>query len=715
LFFSKKFQLLKTPLLNFIKSHTQLGESSIVNTVKLLDEGATIPFISRYRKEMTGSLDEVKVANIETAYNTAKELVNRKKYILTTIEEQGQLNSSLKEKIESTWGPLILEDLYLPYKRKKTTKAAQARAAGLEELAEIIFRSKTRNLRQSARQFLNKTITDTDLAISGARDIIAENISEHKVAREITREVFTKTAALSSKLINSKKQEADKFKNYFDFSQSLDRIPSHRLLAMYRGEEEKMLRVKINIDEERLESRLTRYFVKHESECSHEVIKALQDSLKRLILPAISNEFRKEAKAKADLAAIDVFSENLKQLLLAPPLGEKSILALDPGFRTGCKIAVLDSKGNFKNNKTIFPHPPNQKDEEAKQIINTLIKSHNVKAIAIGNGTAGKESLKWLSSFVTSDIACYMVNESGASIYSASEVARNEFPELDLTVRGSISIGRRLMDHLAELVKIDAKSIGVGQYQHDVNQTQLKGKLDQVVANCVNKVGVNLNTASFQLLSYVSGLGPTLAQNIIEYRTKNKGISSRQELLKVPRMGAKAFEQSVGFLRIKDGIHPMDNTGVHPESYKLVESMGKSIGVPIKELIQNEELINQIQLKNFVSSTIGMPTLQDIISELKKPGLDPRDAAAVFHFTESVNTIADLRIGNKVNGLVNNLTQFGAFVDIGIKESGLIHISQITNKFIKDPNEVLSLGQEVEVMIIDLDIPRKRISLSLKF
>ena len=706
---------MKTPLLDFIKSHTQLKESSIVNTIKLLDEGATIPFISRYRKEMTGSLDEVQVANIDTVYNTVKELVNRKKYILTTIEEQGNLNSSLKAKIEMTWDPIILEDLYLPYKRKKTTKAAQARASGLEELAEMIFRSKTRNLRQSARQFLNKTITDADQAISGARDIIAENLSEHKVAREITREVFTKTAALTSKLINSKKQEAEKYKNYFEFSQSLNKIPSHRLLAMYRGEEEKMLRVKINIDEEGLENKLTRYFVKHESECSHEVIKALQDSLKRRILPAISNEFRKEAKAKADIAAIDVFSENLKQLLLAAPLGEKTVLALDPGFRSGCKLAVLDNKGNFKSNNTIFPHPPNQKDEEAKQIINKLIKNHTVEVIAIGNGTAGKESLKWLSAFVSADIPCYMVNESGASIYSASEVARNEFPDLDLTVRGSISIGRRLMDPLAELVKIDAKSIGVGQYQHDVNQIKLKDKLDQVVINCVNKVGVNLNTASYHLLSYVSGLGPTLAQNIIQYRTKNKGILSRQELLKVPRMGTKAFEQSVGFLRVKDGTHPLDNTGVHPESYKLVESMCQSIGVRIKEVIQNEVLINQIELKNFVSNTTGMPTLQDIISELKKPGLDPRGAAVVFHFTEGVNSITDLRVGNKINGLINNLTQFGAFVDLGIKESGLIHISQITNKFIKDPNEVLSLGQEVEVMIIDLDIPRKRISLSLKF
>ena len=710
-----KTLLLENPILDFIRSHTKLGERSVLNTMKLLDEGATIPFISRYRKEMTGSLDEVEVAGISDTYNVVKELINRKEYILDTIQKQGKLNNALKTQIQNTWDPIILEDLYLPYKRKKTTKAAQARAAGLEELAEIIFRSKTQNPGQSARQFLNNTITDVDQALSGARDIIAENISEHKVAREIARDVFARTAQLSSKLIKSKEEEAEKYKNYFKFSQSLNQIPSHRLLAMYRGEEEKFLRVKIEIDEEQLESRLTRYFVSHETACTHEILLALQDSLKRLIIPSISNEFRKEAKSRADDDAIDVFSENLKQLLLAAPLGEKAVLALDPGFRTGCKIAVLDQKGNFKTSKTIFPHPPNPKAGEAKETILKLIENFSIEAIAIGNGTAGRETLKWLSDFVTVDIPCYMVNESGASIYSASEVARNEFPDLDLTVRGAISIGRRSMDPLAELVKIDAKNIGVGQYQHDVNQTKLKNKLDQVVINCVNKVGVNLNTASYHLLSYVSGLGPALAQNIIQYRDENRGISSRQELLKIPRMGAKAFEQSAGFLRVRDGSHPLDNTGVHPESYKLVERMSQSLSVRLKDLIQNDSLINKIELKNFVSDKIGIPTLRDIIAELKKPGLDPRGAATVFHFTEGVNTINDLKVGNKVNGIVNNLTKFGAFVDIGIKESGLIHISQITNRFIKDPSEVLSLGQAVEAMIIDLDIPRKRVSLSLKF
>ena len=664
---------------------------------------------------MTGSLDEVQVAYINNTYVQVKELIKRKDYILNTIQEQGMLNNGLKNQIQNTWDPIILEDLYLPYKRKKTTRAGQARAAGLEELADIIFRSKTRNPKHSASQFLNKTISSIDQALEGSRDIIAENISEHKIAREIARDVFSKTARLSSKLIKRKEKEAEKYKNYFDFFQSLQKIPSHRLLAMYRGEEEKFLRVKIEVDEQRLESRLSRYFVKHETECTAEIKLALQDSLKRLIIPSISNEFRKEAKTKADDEAIDVFSKNLGQLLLASPLGEKTILAIDPGFRSGCKVAVLNRAGNFETNETIYPHPPNSKEGAAKQIILNLIKNYQVEAIAIGNGTAGKESLNWLSKFVSVDVPCYMVNESGASIYSASEVARNEFPNLDLTVRGAISIGRRLMDPLAELVKIDAKSIGVGQYQHDVNQPKLKNKLDQVVINCVNKVGVNLNTASYHLLSYISGLGPVLAQNIIQYRTENGGITSRQELLKIPRMGAKAFEQSAGFLRVKDGLHPLDNTGVHPESYKLVEKMSHALDVNLKDLIQNEDLIAKIELNNFVTEKAGIPTLKDIIAELKKPGLDPRGMAIVFHFTEGINEITDLKVGNKVNGIVNNLTKFGAFVDIGIKESGLIHISQITNKFIKDPGEILSLGQEVEAVIIDLDIPRKRVSLSLKF
>ncbi|MDA9773730.1 RNA-binding transcriptional accessory protein [Saprospiraceae bacterium] len=703
------------PILEFIRSKTNLSEKSIINTVSLLDQGATIPFISRYRKERTGSLDEVGVADISSNYSIVKELITRKEYIISTIREQGNLTDKLRQQLQSTWDPTLLEDLYLPYKRKKTTKAAVARAAGLEDLAEIIFRSRTRNLNQSARQFINKKVNSTEDALSGARDIIAENISEHKVSREIARDVFKRTARLTSKLIKSKEAEAEKYKNYFDISQSLLKIPSHRLLAMYRGEEEKFLRVKIEIDDERLQSRLFRYFIKEDNQCSEQVELAIQDSLKRLIIPSISNEFRKEAKAKADDEAIDVFSENLRQLLLAAPLGEQSILAIDPGFRSGCKLAAINKKGKYLATKTIFPHPPISKTQDAEYSVLQHIEKYNIEAIAVGNGTAGRESMKWLKGFVPEHIEIYLVNESGASIYSASDLAREEFPDLDLTVRGAISIGRRLMDPLAELVKIDAKSIGVGQYQHDVNQPKLKQKLDQVVINCVNKVGINLNTASYHLLSYVSGLGPTLAQNIVKYRSQEGGISSRKELQKVPRMGAKAFEQAAGFLRVKEGVNPLDNTGVHPESYKIVAKMAKSQGVAVEELISNEELIKNIQLSDFITEKVGMPTLKDIVQELRKPGIDPRGAAEVFHFTEGINTIGDLRVGNKVKGVVNNLTKFGAFVDIGIKESALIHISQITNKFIKDPSEVLSLGQEIEGLIMDLDVPRKRISLTLKF
>ncbi len=702
-------------IFDLIQTRTQLPFKSIKNTVQLLDDGATIPFISRYRKEMTGSLDEVSVADISNAYSSVKELMARKEYILSTIREQGKLHASLQQKIENTWDATALEDLYLPYKRKKTTIAAIARAAGLEPLAEIIFRNKTRNLPNSAQQFVRGDIQDIESALQGARDIIAENISEHTVVREIARDVYQKTATLSSKLIKSKEKEAEKYKNYFDFSQSLKRIPSHRLLAMYRGESEKMLRVKIDVDQERLTRRIENYFIKHPSDCTEQVKLAVQDSLKRLIIPSISNEFRKAAKSKADDEAIEVFSENLKQLLLAAPLGEKNILAIDPGFRTGCKVAILNKKGVYLSSKTIFPHPPNAQLERAKTTILQLIERHNIEAIAVGNGTAGRETMQWLNQIVSSTTACYLVNESGASIYSASEVAREEFPDLDLTVRGAISIGRRLMDPLAELVKIDPKSIGVGQYQHDVNQTKLKNKLDQEVVHCVNKVGINLNTASHHLLSYVSGLGPTLAQNIIQYRNENGGIQSRKELLKVPRMGQKAFEQAAGFLRIRKAKELLDNTGVHPESYPLVQTMAQSLGVSLEELISNEKLINHLSLQQFVTDTVGMPTLKDIIQELKKPGVDPRGAAKVFHFTEGIRSISDLKIGTKVKGIINNLTKFGAFVDIGIKESGLIHISQITNSFIKDPSEKLALGQEVEAMVIDVDIPRKRISLSLKF
>ena len=561
---------------------------------------------------------------------------------------------------------------------------------------------------------MNKTITSTEDAIAGARDIIAENINEHNVSREITRDVYSRSARLVAKLIKGKTQEAEKYKNYFEFDQALHKVPSHRLLAIYRAEDEKLLRVKITVDEERLIDRLSRYFIKQNDECSKEKLKALKDSIKRMLIPSISTEFKSQAKDKADDEAIEVFVENLKQLLLASPLGQKNILALDPGFRSGCKVAVLNNKGTFLANKTIFPHPPQNQDIAAKEIINPLLKKYKIEAIAVGNGTAGRETIQWLKKWLPESIEVHLVNEAGASIYSASEVAREEFPDLDLTVRGAISIGRRLMDPLAELVKIEPKNIGVGQYQHDVKQNKLKQKLDQVVINCVNKVGINVNTASKHLLQYVSGLGPTLAQNIITYRKENNGIHSRSELKKIPRMGAKAYEQSAGFLRIPDSTNLLDNTGVHPESYSIVKAIAKDIRRDIQSLILDKKQFDGIDLNKYITQTTGLPTLQDIVKELKKPGVDPRGEATVFHYTDGIKTIQDLHIGTKVKGIVNNLTKFGAFVDIGIKENGLIHISQITNDFISDPSEKLKLGQQVEASVIDLDISRKRISLSLK-
>lgn len=701
-------------LLHFIKSRLQLPEKSISNTIALIDEGATIPFISRYRKEATGSLDETQVEAIVEAYKIFKDLVSRKEYILATIKEQDKLNPSLQNKINDCWDPKLLEDLYLPYKRKQKTRAGIARAAGLEPLANIIFWSKTNSLERSAKQFLNKKITSIEDAIAGARDIIAENINEHSVSREITRDIFTKTARLTSSVIKGKDKEAEKYKNYFEYDQILRKVPSHRLLAIYRAEAEKLLRVKISIDEDRLHDRLSRYYIKQNDECSKEKGKALKDAIKRLLIPSISTEFKNIAKDKADDEAIEVFVENLRQLLLASPLGTKNVLALDPGFRSGCKVAVLDENGTFITSKTIFPHPPQNQENAAKETLQSLVKKYKTEAIAVGNGTAGRETIQWLKTWVSEGTEIHLVNEAGASIYSASEVAREEFPKLDLTVRGAISIGRRLMDPLAELVKIEPKNIGVGQYQHDVKQNKLKQKLDQVVINCVNKVGVNVNTSSKHLLQYVSGLGPKLADNIIQYRTENDGISSRADLKKVARMGSKAFEQCAGFLRIPESSNLLDNTGVHPESYKVVKEMAKDLNVKVEELINSKETLQKIDLHKFVSSSIGLPTLQDIVKELQKPGVDPRGKAAVFHYTEGIKTMEDLNIGTMVKGIINNITKFGAFVDIGIKENGLIHISQITNEFISDPSEKLKLGQKVEARVIDIDRARKRISLTLK-
>ena len=651
---------------------------------------------------------------IRDRYKIYKELVSRKEYILLTIKEQEKLSSSLQKKIEDCWDSKLLEDLYLPYKRKQKTRAGVARAAGLEPLANIIFWSKTDNLKRSAKQFLNKKITSIEDAIAGARDIIAENINEHGVSREITRDIFSKTARLTSSLIKGKDKEAEKYKIYFSYDQLLRKVPSHRLLAIYRAETEKLLRVKITIDDERLLERLRRYYIKQNDECSNEKLLALKDAIKRLLIPSISTEFKNLAKDKADDEAIEVFVENLRQLLLTSPLGRKNILALDPGFRSGCKVAILDANGTFKTSKTIFPHPPQNQLIAAKESLLPLIKKYKTEAIAVGNGTAGRETMQWLKTWLSEDIEIHLVNEAGASIYSASEIARSEFPNLDLTVRGAISIGRRLMDPLAELVKIEPKNIGVGQYQHDVKQNKLKLKLDQVVVNCVNKVGVNVNTSSKHLLQYVSGLGPKLAENIIQFRNENNGISSRADLKKVARMGSKAFEQCAGFLRVPNSKNLLDNTGVHPESYKVVKEIAKDMKISVDELIHSKDQLKKIDLHKFISASIGLPTLQDIVRELQKPGIDPRGEATVFHYSEGIKSIEDLTIGMKVNGIVNNITKFGAFVDIGIKENGLIHISQITNEFISDPNEKLKLGQKVEARVIDIEKTRKRISLTLK-
>lgn len=700
--------------LSFIVKQTNISERAVKSTVELLTQGASIPFIARYRKEKTGSLDEQQIERIQEVHTSFLELTARKSYIIEQIKEQGKLSNALHDKIKNCWDSKALEDLYLPYKKKRKTKASLAREAGLEELARLLFWSKTDNPERSAKKFLNQQITSVDEALEGARHIMAEQINEHQVAREITREVFQRSAELQSKSIKSKEAEATKYKNYFEFSQRLNKVPSHRLLAIYRGEQEKLLRVKINIDEEQLERRLSRYFIKSHNACAEQKLLALQDAIKRLLVPAISTEFKQQAKERADDEAIVVFSENLRQLLLQAPLGSKAIMSIDPGFRTGCKLALLDKNGTFIQSKTIFPHPPQRKTDEAQDIILRQLNKFKIKAIAVGNGTAGRETFQWLKSYLPADIEIHLVNENGASIYSASEVAREEFPDLDLTIRGAISIGRRLMDPLAELVKIEPKNIGVGQYQHDVKQTKLKQKLDQVVINCVNQVGINVNTASKHILQYISGLGPTLAENIVQYRQAHGSFTNRKALKNVPRMGSKAYEQCAGFLRIKNSTNILDNTAIHPEAYPIVERMSKSLGIPVKELAQRDQALDQLKLEDFVTEAHGLPSLRDIVTELKRPGQDNRGQAKVNHYTEGIRTIEDLKSGQIVQGIVNNLTKFGAFVDIGIKESALIHISQITNRFIQDPSEILQLGQGIQARVIEVDIERKRIALSMK-
>lgn len=704
----KNYQLLISTALN-------ITERQVESTLNLLNEGATIPFISRYRKEMTGGLDEVQIGNIKERYDKLCEITKRKETIINTIEEQNKLTPELKKRIEETWESSTLEDIYLPFKPKRKTKAEIARQKGLEPLAITLMMQRENNPEEKAAQFLKNGLKDINEAIKGAQDIVAEMVNEDEQARNTVRNLFGRQAVISSKVIKGKEEEAIKYRDYFDFSEPLKRCSSHRLLAIRRGESEGLLKVSISPDDEECVDRLERMFIRSNNACARYVAEALQDAYKRLLKPSIETETGNLSKEKADDEAIRVFTENLKQLLLAAPLGQKRVLGIDPGFRTGCKVVCLDAQGNLLHNENIYPHPPVNKTGEAASKIRKMVEAYNIEAIAIGNGTASRET----EEFITNQqfdrkLQVFVVSEQGASIYSASKVARDEFPDYDVTVRGAVSIGRRLMDPLAELVKIDAKSIGVGQYQHDVDQTKLKKALDQTVENCVNLVGVNLNTASSHLLTYISGLGPQLALNITNYRAENGAFASRKELMKVPRMGAKAFEQCAGFLRIPNAKNPLDNTAVHPESYHIVEKMAKDLGCTVAELIANKELRGRIDLKQYITSTVGLPTLNDIMQELDKPGRDPRETAKVFEFDRSIRTLDDLREGMILPGIVGNITNFGAFVDLGIKENGLIHLSQMADRYISDPSEVVSIHQHITVKVLSIDKERKRIQLTLK-
>ncbi|MDR2916827.1 MAG: RNA-binding transcriptional accessory protein [Tannerella sp.] len=698
-----------------IAEKLQIAEKQVLNTLLLLDDGATIPFISRYRKERTGGLDEVKISDISDEYKRLLEIEKRKETILSTIEEQGNMTDELRSKIETTWSATELEDIYLPYKPKRRTRAQIAREKGLEPLAKIIMSQRQADPENIAERYLSDDVPATDDALSGARDIIAEWINENATARNMVRSVFEREAVISSRVVKGKEEEGDKYRDYFEASEPLRRISSHRLLAMRRGESEGFLRVDISPDEEHAMERLDKYFVKADNDSGKQVRLAVTDSYKRLLKPSIETEFAASSKEKADREAIRIFEENLRQLLLSPPLGQKRILGIDPGFRTGCKVVCLDEQGNLLHNETIYPHPPQNERSNAMKKIAHLVEQFNIQAIAVGNGTAGRET-EQLVQGVRYDrkVQIFSVSENGASIYSASKIAREEFPQYDVTVRGAVSLGRRLMDPLAELVKIDPKSIGVGQYQHDVNQTALKNALDQTVEMCVNRVGVNVNTASKYLLTYVSGIGATLAQNIVNYRAENGMFDSRRALMKVPKMGAKSFEQSAGFLRIQGAKNALDNSAVHPESYGVVEQMAKDLNCGITDLLADESLRKKLVLDHYITETVGLPTLQDILTELGKPGRDPRETIQVFEFDSSVKTINDLREGMILPGIITNITKFGAFVDVGIKENGLVHVSQLADRFVSDPTEVVSLHQHVSVKVLEVDPARKRVSLSMK-
>lgn len=687
----------------------------VEKTVGLLNEGATIPFISRYRKEVTGGLDEVQIGNIKDQLDKLTELKKRKETVLNSIEEQGKLTAELKKRIEDSWNSTEIEDLYLPYKPKRQTKAEIARKKGLEPLAQVMMMQSETNLLARVKAFIKGEVKNAEEALQGARDIIAEWVNENEEARGAVRNSFARTAIISAKVIKGKEEEGAKYRDYFEFSEPLNRCSSHRLLALRRGEAEGFLRVGISPDADSCLDRLKRRFVKGRNEASEQVADAVDDSFKRLLKPSIETEFSNLSKAKADEEAIRVFAENLRQLLLAAPLGQKRVLGVDPGYRTGCKLVCLDAQGALIHNEAIYPHPPQNEKSKAAAKVSQLVTTYAIDAIAIGNGTASRETEEFITNIrYERKVQVFVVSENGASIYSASKIARDEFPEYDVTVRGAVSIGRRLMDPLAELVKIDPKSIGVGQYQHDVEQGALKKSLDQTVESCVNLVGVNVNTASKHLLTYISGLGPTLAQNIVDYRTEHGPFTTRRQLLKVPRMGEKAFEQSAGFLRIQAGKNPLDNSAVHPESYPIVEQMAADLQCTVEELISNKELKKKLDLKKYITSKTGMPTLVDIMEELDKPGRDPRQAIQVFAFDPSVKTIDDLKEGSVLPGIVTNITNFGCFVDVGIKENGLVHISELADRFVSDPTQVVSIHQHVKVKVLSVDRLRKRVQLSMK-
>jgi uncharacterized protein len=707
--------IMQSILTNLIAGQTGISSQQVAHTIELLDEGGTIPFISRYRKERTGSLDEVAIGAIKESYEKLQEVEKRKASILKTIEEQGALTEELRAKINASFHLPELEDLYLPFKPKRKTRAVKARELGLEPLAQLLMKQLERDIETRAEAFLSDEVPDVEAALQGARDIVAEWINENLTVREVVTKNFEREAIVSGKVVKGKEEEGVKYRDYFELSEPLKKCPSHRFLAMQRGEKEGFLKTSIAPDSMELTDKLKRLLIKGQTAASQEVEKALEDAYKRLLAPSIENEITTLFKEKADTEAIRVFADNLRQLLLASPLGQKRVLAIDPGFRSGCKVVCLDAQGTLLHNETIYPHPPQNQTGIAMKKLDSLADAYKIEAIAIGNGTASRETETFVrKTHFRQELQVFVVSEDGASVYSASKVARDEFPEYDVTVRGAVSIGRRLMDPLAELVKIDPKSIGVGQYQHDVDQPRLRESLDQVVESCVNRVGVNLNTASHHLLTYVSGLGPQLAKNIVQYREENGPFSSRTQLKKVPRLGAKAFEQSAGFLRISGTSNPLDNTAVHPESYAVVKKMAQDLNAKVADLIEKKELREAIKPEKYVTPETGLPTLKDILSELEKPGRDPRQTIKVFEFSKEVFTINDLKEGMVLPGIVTNITNFGAFVDVGVKQDGLVHISQMANRYISNPAEVVKLHQHVQVRVLEVDLNRKRIQLSLK-